>query len=99
MMKDLIKEHELSFVCLLEMHVAGDKAMRIVQRMGLGAHNLESARGHSGGIWCSWDPGKWTVTVCSTVCSHAGEMALPTSVASHCCVWESPTRESQDAMA
>lgn len=63
MMKDLIKEHALSFVCLLETHVAGDKAMRIVQRMGLGAHHLESARGHSGGIWCSWDPGKWTVTV------------------------------------
>lgn len=35
MMKDLIKEY-ISFVCLLETHVAGAKASRIVRRLGLG---------------------------------------------------------------
>lgn len=63
MMKDLIREFELSFICLLETHVAGDRALRLIQRFGLGVHFLENARGHSGGIWGSWDPTKWTVIV------------------------------------
>lgn len=70
MMKDIIKEFDLSFVCLLETHVVGDKAIQIVNRMGLGAHFLEQARGHSGGIWCSWDRSKWTVTVLSSVTQY-----------------------------
>lgn len=63
MMKDLIKEFEISFLCLLETHVAGDRAVFLVQCMGLGVHFIENVCGHSGGIWCSWDPTNWMVTV------------------------------------
>lgn len=72
MMKDIIKEYDISFVCLLETHCAGDKAERILRCLGLGNQYIQDARGHFGGIWCTWDPSKWMVTILrsSDQCVH-----------------------------
>lgn len=72
MMKDIMKEYDVSFTCLLETHVAGAKAEQIVRRLGLDAHYIQDAVGHSGRIWCCWDPSNWTITVprSSMQCVH-----------------------------
>lgn len=72
MMKDIMKEYDVSFTCLLETHMAGAKAEQIVRRLGLDAHYIQDAVGHAGKIWCCWDSSKWTITVLrsSMQCVH-----------------------------
>lgn len=63
LIKDLKKRYDVSLLFLLETHVNGERAKKIVKRLGfLGSHIVDS-RGRAGGIWCLWDPSIWSVVV------------------------------------
>lgn len=57
------KEFSVNFVVLLETHVKGRSAKKIIKRLGFQDKFIEPARGHSGGIWYLWDPAVWKVEV------------------------------------
>lgn len=48
---------------LQETHCSGNRASILAGRMGFQQSFIIDASGHSGGIWCLWDPSCWTVRV------------------------------------
>lgn len=63
LVRDLRKENNTSFVCLMETHSSGKSDDRIIKRMNMDRQFLINARGQVGGIWCFWDPNLWKVEV------------------------------------
>lgn len=67
LIKDLRREYGISMFFLHETHCGGNRASKLAGRMGFQQSFIIDASGHSGGIWCLWDPSCWTVGV---LCSN-----------------------------
>ena len=53
--KDSRKQYCTSFIALLETRTSGNKAKRIINKMGFDSYFIVEAQGFAGGIWCMWD--------------------------------------------
>ncbi|XP_020218744.1 uncharacterized protein LOC109801977 [Cajanus cajan] len=63
LVNDMIYNHEVGLLCLLETHISGERAMEVTRRILLEKKFLVHAQGHSGGLWCLWDPKRWNIEV------------------------------------
>ena len=66
LVKDLTFRHKVSFLCLLETHIGGEKAKKIVKRFNFDSCYIMDRVGFGGGIWCMWNKEVWQVDVVSS---------------------------------
>lgn len=60
-MKDLRREFDFSLLLLMETHVSGTRAAKIIKSLGFDGNLIQEADGQAGGIWCLWDQNFWLV--------------------------------------
>ncbi|XP_020203003.1 uncharacterized protein LOC109788639 [Cajanus cajan] len=63
LMNDLIKEYNIGMLCLMETHISGEKALRVINRISLDKSFLVHANGQAGGLWCLWDSRQWHLDI------------------------------------
>lgn len=59
--KDLFREYKVDVLVILEPRCSGEKAEKIVERMGFNSSWRMEAEGYSGGIWILWNLGSFRV--------------------------------------
>ncbi|KAK7260044.1 hypothetical protein RIF29_25766 [Crotalaria pallida] len=64
--EDLSRVYKIGLMCLYETHSGGDRAKRIINRLGFNGFYVVDAQGHAGGIWVLWDDNNWKVDVISS---------------------------------
>lgn len=55
LIKDYLRIYNLHFVAILEPCISGDKAKKVIERIGLDGVAKVDAMGFSGGLWCLWN--------------------------------------------
>ncbi|XP_019451752.1 PREDICTED: uncharacterized protein LOC109353844 [Lupinus angustifolius] len=63
LIKDIKGLYSISFLILLETQISGEKAEKVICKLGFDGVAKVDARGRSGGIWCLWDSNSWDVHV------------------------------------
>nr|KYP30980.1 Retrovirus-related Pol polyprotein LINE-1 [Cajanus cajan] len=63
LVNDLVKEYNVGIICLLETHISGSQAQRVIKRIKLDKCFMVEARGQAGGLWVLWDSTNWTMDV------------------------------------
>lgn len=59
--KDFCREYNVDILVILEPRCSGEKATKIIDRMGFDSSWRMEVEGFSGGIWILWNMGKFKV--------------------------------------
>lgn len=59
--KDLCKEYRVDILIILEPRCSGEKASKVIERMGFDSSWRMEAEGFSGGIWVLWNAGRFKI--------------------------------------
>lgn len=65
LIKNIRRGRDTNLLILMETHMSGNKATRIIRKLKLDGNFVQDAIGHSGGIWVLWDPFISTVNIIS----------------------------------
>lgn len=96
---DLCKVDKVDVLIILEPRCSGDKANKIVERLGFNSSWRYEAEGYSGGIWILWNTGHFTVTAveemkqCLTVNLQKDNQDFFLS-----CVYGSPNMKTRESL-
>ena len=63
LVKDLANRYSACLIFLLETHVSGEKAKRLIKKFNFDGTFIVDGVGFSGGIWCMWKMSNWVVDV------------------------------------
>lgn len=97
--KDLCREYKADILIILEPRCSGDKATKLVERMGFNSSWRMEAEGYSGGIWILWNSGNFKVfdveemKQCVTIRLVMGNRAFFLS-----CIYGSPNMKGREEL-
>ncbi|KAK9137883.1 hypothetical protein Sjap_008477 [Stephania japonica] len=65
--KGFIKQHKLNILALMEPHVSGIKADRLIPILGFSCSHRIEGEGFSGGIWVCWKEEILVTIICNNI--------------------------------